>query len=210
MGLFLGTTWRLHPLITQFTSTLYYEGRLHSKEGLENQKLGGSIPFSGSGLFYVPVDHYGNQSQSMEKVNVVEKVVGMLLGKNANWTNMQGTLKRLSQSDILIIAPYNAQVSALQEALRGFSVGTVDKFQGQEAPVVIYSLTSSSPEDAPRGMSFLYSPNRMNVATSRARCVSILVSSSRLFEVECNTIEQMKWANGFCLYLEMAKEVQME
>lgn len=209
MGLFLGTTWRLHPYITKFTSTLYYESRLHSREGLENQKLHGDTPFSGSGLFYVPVDHSGNQSQSMEEVRAIRKILEQLLALEINWIDMKGRSKKISQSDILIIAPYNAQVSALQEVLPGFSVGTVDKFQGQEAPVVIYSMTSSSPEDAPRGMSFLYNPNRMNVATSRARCISILVSSPRLFDVECNTIEQMRWANGFCLYKEMAREVQL-
>ena len=98
----------------------------------------------------------------------------------------------------------------MQESLQGFSIGTVDKFQGQEAPIVIYSMTSSSSEDAPRGMSFLYNPNRMNVATSRAKCLSILVLSPNLFEVECNTIEQMKWANGICLYKQMAREIRIQ
>ncbi|MBW1613223.1 MAG: TM0106 family RecB-like putative nuclease [Deltaproteobacteria bacterium] len=207
-GLFLGTTWRLHPSITDFTSTLYYEGRLKSREGLEIQKLEGNTPFSGSGLFYVPVDHFGNQSQSKEEVKVIVKIVNHLMAEKITWIDRDGVSKQLQQENILIIAPYNAQVSALQEALPGFSIGTVDKFQGQEAPVVIYSMTSSSSEDAPRGMSFLYNPNRMNVATSRAKCISILISSPKLFEVECNTIEQMKWANGVCLYREMAIVVE--
>ncbi|MEX0981044.1 MAG: TM0106 family RecB-like putative nuclease [Bacteroidales bacterium] len=205
MGLFLGVTWRLHPDITQFTSTLYYEGRLRSKEGLENQKLEGNTPFAGSGLFHVTVEHAGNQSQSREEVEAIVKIVHHLMSSEINWIDREGISRSLEQTDILIIAPYNAQVSALQEALSGFSVGTVDKFQGQEAPIVIYSMTSSSSEDAPRGMSFLYNPNRMNVATSRAKCTSILVSTPKIFEVECNTIEQMKWANGVCLYREMAK-----
>jgi superfamily I DNA and/or RNA helicase len=88
-------------------------------------------------------------------------------------------------------------------------IGTVDKFQGQEAPVVIYSMTSSSVADAPRGMNFLFNPHRLNVATSRARCISILVASPRLFEAECRTIEQMRWANALCRYLEMATTVNM-
>ncbi|TFG43131.1 MAG: hypothetical protein E4H43_02150 [Bacteroidia bacterium] len=100
-------------------------------------------------------------------------------------------------------------VPGYKEALSGFSVVTVDKFQGQEAPIVIYSMTSSSSEDAPMGMSFLYNPNRMNVATSRAKCTSILVSTSKIFEVECNTIEQIRWANGVCLYKEMSMEVNI-
>jgi uncharacterized protein len=207
MGLFLGITWRLHPLITQFTSTLYYEGRLRSREGLENQRLEGDTPFAGSGLFHVPVDHFGNQSQSKEEVEAIEKIVHHLMSAGIKWIDRDGLSRSLEQNDILIIAPYNAQVSALQESLPGFSVGTVDKFQGQEAPIVIYSMTSSSSENAPRGMSFLYNPNRMNVATSRAKCTSILVSTPRIFEVECNTIEQMKWANGVCLYRGMAKVI---
>jgi superfamily I DNA and/or RNA helicase len=84
------------------------------------------------------------------------------------------------------------------------AVGTVDKFQGQEAPVVIYSMTTSRPEDAPRGMTFLYNPNRLNVATSRAKCLCILVASPRLFEPDCQSPDQMKLANALCRYREMA------
>lgn len=208
-GLFLDTTWRLPPSITEFTTRLYYEGRLKSREGLERQKLDGETPFKGSGLFHVAVDHYGNQSQSLEEIRDIRQIVEYLVSKGITWTDRDGKVARLKQDDILIIAPYNAQVSALQESLPGFNIGTVDKFQGQEAPVVIYSMTSSSSEDAPRGMSFLYNPNRMNVATSRAKCISILVSSPRLFEVECNTIEQMRWANGVCTYQEMAQGINL-
>jgi superfamily I DNA and/or RNA helicase len=89
-------------------------------------------------------------------------------------------------------------------------VGTVDKFQGQEAPVVIYTMASSSPEDAPRGMEFLYSLNRLNVATSRARCLAILVASPRLYEAECRSPAQMKLANALCRYREMATELAEE
>ena len=208
-GLFLGTTWRLHPLITKFTSILYYEGRLISREGLERQRLEGNTPFKGSGLFHVPVDHFANQSQSKEEVAAINRIVKHLLSGNIRWIDKNGKSSMLIRKDIMIIAPYNAQVSALQEALPGFFIGTVDKFQGQEAPVVIYSMTSSSSTDAPRGMSFLYNPNRMNVATSRAKCCCILVSTPGIFEVECNTVEQMKWANGLCLYREMAVKVEV-
>jgi superfamily I DNA and/or RNA helicase len=109
--------------------------------------------------------------------------------------------------DILIIAPYNAQVFDLKDKIPGARIGTVDKFQGQEAPIVIYSMTTSTHADAPRGMNFLYSLNRLNVATSRARALSILVCSPALFEPECKTPEQMKMANAFCRYLEMAERV---
>src|SRR5690606_4942614 len=98
-----------------------------------------------------------------------------------------GVERRLTASDLRIVAPYNAQVNRLSERIsaRGVPVGTVDKFQGQEAPVVIYSMAASSPEDAPRGMEFLYSLNRLNVATSRARCAAIVVGSPRLLSPSC-------------------------
>ncbi|MGH9344879.1 MAG: AAA domain-containing protein, partial [Terriglobia bacterium] len=98
---------------------------------------------------------------------------------------------------------YNAQASDVADRLLDFRVGTVDKFQGQEARVVIYSLTASSPEDAPRGMQFLYSLNRLNVATSRAKVMAIIVGSPRLFEPECKTTRQMQLANALCRYAEM-------
>jgi uncharacterized protein len=112
--------------------------------------------------------------------------------------------------DVVVVAPYNAQVADLLVALpRGARVGTVDKFQGQEAPVVIYSLTTSSPEDAPRGMEFLYSLNRFNVATSRAMTAVIVVGNPRLFEPDCKSPRQMQLANAFCAYLERAKIVEL-
>jgi uncharacterized protein len=110
-------------------------------------------------------------------------------------------------NDILIIAPYIAQVFELQERLPEARIGTVDKFQGQEAPIVIYSMTTSSHADAPRGMEFLYNLNRLNVATSRARCISILVGCPALFEPECKTPHQMAMANAFCRYTELAKVI---
>jgi superfamily I DNA and/or RNA helicase len=91
----------------------------------------------------------------------------------------------------------------------GARVGTVDKFQGQEAPVVIYSLTTSTAEDAPRGMEFLYSLNRFNVATSRAKTAVIVVGSPRLFEPECKSPRQMQLANAFCAYLEKATVMRL-
>ncbi len=113
----------------------------------------------------------------------------------------------MAHADILVVAPYNAQVTALSNRLpQGVRVGTVDRFQGQEAPVVVYSMTSSSAQDAPRGMSFLFSPNRLNVATSRARCACILVAAPRLLEPECSSPQQMMWANALCRYRELAIE----
>src|ERR1035437_11179440 len=115
-----------------------------------------------------------------------------------------GNSRDLRLSDILVVAPYNTQVFDLAARLPGAHIGTVDKFQGQQAPIVIYSMTTSSPEDAPRGMEFLYSLNRLNVATSRARCACIVVASPRLLEPDCKTPRQMQLANALCRYVELA------
>ena len=205
-GLFLDVTWRLHPRISAFTSEVYYENRLTSKKGLENQAIGGETEFSGSGLRYVPVEHTGNTARSVEEANVIFDLVGKLTDGSATWINENQESQVLMSDDILIVAPYNAQVALLQERIPQLasSIGTVDKFQGQEAPVVIYSMTSSSPEDAPRGMEFLYSPNRFNVATSRPRAICILVGNPSLLEPQCKSPSQMRMANGFCRYRELS------
>lgn len=128
-----------------------------------------------------------------------------LVTAGVTWTNRHGESKPVTLDEILIVAPYNAQVSEIAERIPGARIGTVDKFQGQEAPVVIYSMATSSPEEAPHGMEFLFSRHRLNVATSRARCVCILVGNPQLFEPECRTPEQMRMANAFCRYLELAR-----
>jgi uncharacterized protein len=211
-GLFLAETWRLHPAIARFTSEVYYEGKVTARPELAHQAIvsaaGGASRFLGSGLRYVPVRHAGNQAKSPEEVAAIQAVVGELLAGLA-WRDKAERVAPLTARDILIVAPYNAQVAALTEALPDLKdrIGTVDRFQGQEAPVVIYSMTSSSPEDAPRGMEFLYNRHRFNVATSRARALCILVGSPALFEPECRTPRQMRMANGFCRYLELAQTV---
>ena len=204
-GRFLSETWRLAPSVCEFTSELFYENRLKPHAGLERQRIVGPTRFSGSGLWFVPATHEGNQSRSNEEADIVKQIVDDLLQSGVSWINMNGVERPLGLEDILIVAPYNAQVFNLADRIPSFRIGTVDKFQGQEAPVVIYSMTTSSPEDAPRGMEFLYSLNRFNVATSRARCACILVASPRLFEPDCQTPRQMKLANVLCRYLEMAR-----
>jgi hypothetical protein len=211
-GLFLDETYRLHPDISKFTSEAYYDGKVKSRPGLEHQCLvtaaGGKCRFEGSGLRYVPINHTGNQAKSLEEAQAIKGIVEELLGY-ANWQDKDQTIQKIKEKDILVIAPYNAQVGELVEAIPALSgrIGTVDRFQGQEAPVVIYSMTSSSPDDAPRGMEFLYNRNRFNVATSRALAMCILVGNPALFEPECRTPQQMKMANGFCRYLELAEKV---
>ena len=131
------------------------------------------------------------------------------MNSGANWVDRDGTEKPVTLEDILIIAPYNAQVFEIQQRLPGAIVGTVDKFQGQEAPIAVYSMATSSHADAPRGMEFLYSLNRLNVATSRAKCLSIIVSSPQVFEAECRTPRQIQLANALCRYLELAEEIHI-
>jgi uncharacterized protein len=203
-GLFLERTWRLHPKITKFTSEVFYENRLQSRAGLENQRIVGHKSLGENGLFYVPVEHQGNQNSSPEEVELVVDLVNGLIGKDVSWIDDKGDNRQLQLSDILVVAPYNTQVSDLSSRLPNARIGTVDKFQGQQAPVVIYSMTTSSPEDAPRGMEFLYSLNRLNVATSRAQAMVIVVASPRLLEPECHTPRQMQLANALCRYSELA------
>ena len=174
-GLFLEETWRLHPNICRFTSEMFYESRLKSHPGLEKQQIISAGLLRGSGLRLLPVAHNGNQSSSPEEAEHVHALVQNLVNQKSEWVDMEGDVKPLTLNDILIIAPYNAQVFELQERLPGARIGTVDKFQGQEAPIVIYSMTTSTQADAPHGMEFLYSLNRLNAATSRARCVCVLV-----------------------------------
>lgn len=204
-GLFLAESWRLHTDICAFTSDVFYESRLASRPENANQRLNVAGPMGGTGLRFLPVKHDANQSDSPEEAKQVAELVETLLRK-ATWTDKQGQIGLVTLEDILIVAPYNAQVSLLlRELPKGSRVGTVDKFQGQEAPVVIYSMATSTPQDAPRGMEFLYSGNRLNVATSRAQCVTVLVASPLLFDVQCKTPRQMELANAFCRYLEMTE-----
>jgi len=210
-GLFLEETWRLHPAICGLTSELFYDGRLRPVAGLERQSILGPAPIAGAGLWFLPVVHDGNQSSSPEEVLAVAALVERLTQGRVRWRKHDGSELPLRLEDILIIAPYNAQVADLSARLpREARIGTVDRFQGQEAPVVIYSMTTSTPADAPRGMEFLYSLNRFNVATSRARCACVIVGSPRLFEPECQTPRQMQLANACCRYLELAQELPIE
>jgi predicted RecB family nuclease len=207
MGLLLPETWRLHPNICTFTSDLFYEGRLNARAFNRNREISGHPRLNGAGLWFVPVDHQANRNSSAEEIDAIARIVESLLRPEVKWSSGIGRDRPLTAEDILIVAPFNAQVADLTARMRDVPIGTVDKFQGQEAPVVIYSLTTSSPEDAPRGMEFLYSLNRLNVATSRAMSTVILVGNPRLFEPECRNPRQMKLANALCRYLELAKVV---
>jgi superfamily I DNA and/or RNA helicase len=209
-GLLLPETWRLHPKICTVTSEQFYEGRLGTQNLTRNRVLEGHQWLAGAGLWFVPVAHAGNRNSSTEEVEVVARIVESLLAPDVVWFRSIGNSQALKWKDILIVAPYNAQVFDLTARLPRARIGTVDKFQGQEAPVVIYSLTTSSPEDAPHGMEFLYSLNRLNVATSRAESAVILVGSPKLLEPECKSPRQMQLANALCRYREMATRIDSE
>lgn len=210
MGLLIPETFRLHPNICAYTSEIFYDGKLSAHQVARNRVLEGHPLLSGAGLWFVPVQHEGNRNSSPEEVQIIARTVESLLRPEVRWFYSIGNSRVLKTEDILVVAPYNAQVSDLLALLpKGIRVGTVDKFQGQDAPVVIYSLTTSSPEDAPRGMEFLYSLNRFNVATSRGKSTVIIVGNPQLFEPECRTPRQIQLANAFCRFAEMARRIEM-
>jgi uncharacterized protein len=206
-GLFLARSWRMHPDVRAFISDLAYDGRLVGAEGREHQRVD-SGGLSGTGLRHIAVEHQGNAQQSPEEANVIADQVRALL-RDGRFTDSDGAVRALTPADILVVAPYNMQVRCLREALpAGVEVGTVDKFQGREAPIVFFSMASSSGEDVPRGLEFLFSRNRFNVAISRSKAMAVLVCSPRLLDVRCRTVEQMRLVNALGEFIERAKAVR--
>jgi predicted RecB family nuclease len=212
-GLFLERTWRLHPDLCAFTSEVFYEDRLESEPDLVNQRLVTTDELiRGVGPRLIEVATTGSDSESPLEAERVAALARSLVGGATTWIDAKGVEHAVGWDEILIVAPYNAQVGAIRRLLppAGASrVGTVDKFQGQQAPISVYSLTTSSPELAPRGMDFLYSRNRLNVATSRARCVAVVIGSPDLWRVRARTPEQMRLVNAFCRFVEMADAASM-
>ncbi len=205
-GLFLEHTWRLHPALCDFTSEVFYDDRLDARPELAIQRLTSDVgELDGVGPRRIEVATEGADSESHVEAARVAAIATSLATGGARWTDQHGVSRPIGWDEVLIVAPYNAQVGAIKRLLPAAArVGTVDKFQGQEAPISIYSLTTSSPELAPRGMDFLYSRNRLNVATSRARCVAVIVGSPDLWRVRARTPDQMRLANAFCRFLELA------
>ena len=202
-GIFLAETYRLHPDVNAFTSEVFYESQLRSEVSAAAQALTAPGRFSGTGVRWLPVEHHGNANSSEEEADAVVQLYCDLL--RGTWIDAQGIGAPISPRKILVIAPYNAQVELLTARLpTGARVGTVDKIQGQQAAAAIYSMTTSSQEEMPRTMEFLYSLNRLNVATSRGRCLAIIVASPKLLEVRVHTPFQMKLANALCRFVEMA------
>jgi superfamily I DNA and/or RNA helicase len=211
LGLFLADTWRLHPDLCAFTSEAFYENRLSAHPSLERQDLAGVAPANGTGVRWLPVEHAGDATESIDEAEEIARLVGSLLESGATWTDRHGVTKPIGLDDVVVVAPYNAHVERISRVLAEAGhaqarVGTVDRFQGQEAPISIYSMATSTSEEAPRGLEFLYSLNRLNVATSRARCVAIVVASPELVRVQCHTPGQMRLANALCRLVEVAAE----
>jgi predicted RecB family nuclease len=200
-GVFLDQTWRMHPRLADVVSGLMYDGRLMAGAGRQRQELRAPEPWAGAGVRWLPVEHVGNEAASTQEADEVRRVVDQLVG--SAWVDWAGEPHEMRLADVLVVAPYNAHVARLKALLpKGSRVGTVDKFQGQEAPVVIYSMASSSAQDAPRGVTFLYDLHRLNVAISRARCVAVVVGSPALLDASVNSPEQLRAVNGLITVVE--------
>jgi AAA domain/RNase_H superfamily len=199
-GIFLEKSYRMHPDVCVFISEIVYAGRLHADPSAVRRATSW-----GTGIRFVPVEHDGNRTASDEEVAEMAKRIAEL--GQGTFTDCDGSARKLREDDFMVVAPYNAQVRRLRAGLpAGVRVGTVDKFQGQQAPIVFFSMATSSGEDVPRNLAFLFSRNRLNVAISRAQCLAYLVCSPRLLEAPCKSIEEMELVNALCRLAEYAQE----
>ena len=211
-GIFLDETWRLHPAVCAFTSEQFYESSLRSAGPTATQAIDAHAIVAPGG-YWLPVEHRGNQNRSHEEAAAVAALARALTAQGATWIDPAGTRHPLVPSELIVVAPYNAHVAALRAALdardlRAVPVGTVDKFQGQEGAVTIYSMATSSPEEAPRGLGFLYDRHRLNVATSRGRIAAVIVASPRLLDPTCRTPEHLRLANTLCRFADTARNIE--
>ena len=202
-GVFLPVTYRMQDEICRFISELAFDGRLHGDPSCSLQRLDPS----GAGLRYLPVAHDGNVQQSSEEAEAIAEAVRRML--EGTVTDCKGTTRRLEQGDVMVVTPYNAQVRRLRRTLDAHGLGevragTVDKFQGQEAMVVFFSMASSNGDELPRGLEFLFDRNRLNVAVSRARALAVLVCSPALLDTHCTRVEQLRMVNALCRFVEDA------
>jgi predicted RecB family nuclease len=200
-GIFLSTTRRMHPALCRFVSDAFYDRRLTPEPGNERQCLvlnpNADPGLAPTGLRFISIEHEGCSQKSETEAERVRKLYQSLLGQR--WTDRDGRVRPIGVKEILVVSPYNMQVNLLRSRLpEGAQVGAVDKFQGQEAAVVLVSMATSSGDDLVRQIEFLYSRNRLNVAISRARCLAVIVASPRLLETSCSTIEQMRLVNALC------------
>ncbi len=205
MGIFLGTTYRMHSAVNQFISDAIYEGKLEVAVENDHQRILVPENYQGilskqAGIIPVPVVHEGNTQASEEEVEHIVLLTKTLLGRT--FITKDGKERFIDWNDILFVAPYNHQVNKLKEALGNQAkVGSVDKFQGQEAPIVFLSMCASSGNESPRGMDFLFNKNRLNVALSRAQCMAIVIYSPILLDTSISNVSQMEMVNLFCRLL---------
>ena len=199
-GIFLPLTWRMHPHLCRFVSEAVYDGRLAAEVGCAAQRLvldGTLEALKATGLAFVPVAHEGNGQKSEEEAAAVKAIYENLLRQRV--VDRHGLERPMCPDDVLVIAPYNMQVNLLRRVLGADArIGTVDKFQGQEAEVVLVSMATSGIEEVPRDISFLLSRNRLNVALSRARCLAVLFASPGLLDMPVRTVEEMRLVNILC------------
>ncbi len=200
-GIFLDETYRMHPAVCGFISEQFYQGALQPNEQCLRRALASGPIVGGTGLRFLEVNHTGCRTKSHEEAEAIREAFEALIGRE--FSDEEGKTHSIGVDDILVVAPYNSQVAALGSILpAGAQIGTVDKFQGQEAQIVFYSMTTSSPEDIPRGMDFLFSRNRLNVAISRAQCLAVIVACPDLLRVKCRSLEQIRLANAVCAAVE--------
>jgi len=203
-GIFLDRTRRMHPDVCRFVSEVVYESRLHAIPECENQRIHATGALTGTGVRFIEVCHEGNTRASIEEADAISDAIADLAA--AVVTESDATQRPLAMDDIMVVTPYNAQVRCLADRLPdGVRVGTVDKFQGQEAHIVFFSMATSSGAEVPRNVEFLYSRNRLNVAVSRARSLAVLVCSPELLQIDCRTVEQMRLVNALCRLVELAE-----
>ena len=207
LGVFLDKTFRMRPSVCKFVSDSFYESRLHSDESSLKRELivpsGLKYLTQSEGVLFIPESRGENSQSNPEEVETISKVIEEL--KKCEFKNDKNS-RPIKNEDILVVAPYNLQVNLLKSKLpNGVVIGTVDKFQGGEAPVVILSMCSSSLDNAPRGIEFLFSPNRINVALSRAKCLAIVVANPNLKTTDATSIEKMRLVSLFCALTRISK-----
>ena len=199
MGVFLETTYRMHSKVNKFISEAIYGGQLHADPDNNKQVIAVPEDYHGlldfeAGIKFIPVEHEGNTQASDEEVVKINEMVQALLGRI--FTDKHGKQRSITLNDILFVAPYNHQRNKLQETLGPEArVGTVDKFQGQEAPIVFFSLCTSDASESPRGIDFLFDKHRINVAISRAQAMAIVVGNPKLITTPTSNVDQIRKVN---------------
>ena len=195
-GIFLDKSYRMHSSVCEFISDSFYEQRLHSDELNKNQKIIIKDKEINNGIFVADINHSDYSVQNIEEAQFTKNIYKQLI--NNTWIDRVNEKKKITQKDILIVSPFNAQVNLIKEEIPEAQVGTIDNFQGQEAPIVIISYASSDPENIPRGSDFFFDFRRLNVSISRAKCLAIILLNSKLLSYYCSSIEDMERLNYFC------------